>query len=100
MPSDPSAREKETVVSSAPGRSLRLAEHLDDRELLAFALRVHGNELRKVDRSTAAIARLETRLLEAFERGGQAEAVALAARYGLVPDPDPPGPVPRLIRSV
>ncbi len=25
MPSDPSAREKETVVSSAPGRSLRLA---------------------------------------------------------------------------
>lgn len=40
---------------------------------------------------------LETRLLEAFERGGQAEAVALAARYGLVPDPDPPGPVPRLI---
>jgi hypothetical protein len=43
---------------------------------------------------------LETRLLEAFERGGQAEAVALAARYGLVPDPDPPGPVPRLIRQL
>jgi hypothetical protein len=40
---------------------------------------------------------LETRLLEAFERGGQADAVALAAHYGLVPDPDPPGPVPRLI---
>lgn len=40
---------------------------------------------------------LETRLLEAFERGGQADAVALAARFGLVPDPDPPGPVPRLI---
>jgi hypothetical protein len=42
---------------------------------------------------------LETRLLEAFERGGEAGAVALAARYGLVPDPDPPGPVPRLIRA-
>jgi hypothetical protein len=41
---------------------------------------------------------LETRLLEEYERAGPAAVVALVARYGLVPDPDPPGPVPRLIR--
>ena len=41
---------------------------------------------------------LETRLLEAFESGGASAVVILAGRYGLVPDPDPPGPVPRLIR--
>jgi hypothetical protein len=40
---------------------------------------------------------LGTRLLEAFERGGQGEALTVAADYGLVPDRDPPGPVPRLI---
>ena len=43
---------------------------------------------------------LETRLLEAFEVGGPDQVVALAAHYGLVPDPDPPGPVPRLITRV
>lgn len=51
---------EEQLVSAArwTGRALILAEHLDDRNLLAFALRVHGNELRKVDRPTAAMVRL------------------------------------------
>ncbi|WP_232074849.1 helix-turn-helix domain-containing protein [Phytohabitans suffuscus] len=51
---------EERLVSAArwTGRALRLAEQLDDRDLLAFTLRVHGNELRKVDRPGAAVARL------------------------------------------
>jgi hypothetical protein len=43
-------------AARSTGRALLLAEHLDDRDLLAFALRVHGNELRKAGRSTAAVA--------------------------------------------
>lgn len=39
---------------------------------------------------------LGPRLLEAFESGGVAAVVALAADYGLVLDPGSPGPVPRL----
>jgi transcriptional regulator with XRE-family HTH domain len=51
---------EERLVSAArwTGRALRLAEQLDDRDLFAFTLRVHGNELRKVDRPGAAVARL------------------------------------------
>ena len=39
------------------GRALRLAERLDDPQLLAFTLRVHGNELRKTGHCGAAVAR-------------------------------------------
>jgi hypothetical protein len=40
---------------------------------------------------------LECALLEAWEAGGTGAVIALAAGHGLVPDPAPPGPVPRLI---
>jgi hypothetical protein len=40
---------------------------------------------------------LETRFLEAFERGGSTALLELAAGHGLALDPEPPGPVPRLI---
>jgi transcriptional regulator with XRE-family HTH domain len=40
------------------GRALRLAKHLDDRELHAYTLRTNGNELRKAGHHTAALARL------------------------------------------
>jgi hypothetical protein len=40
---------------------------------------------------------LECALLEAWESGGTGAVIALAAGHGLVPDPAPPGPVPRLI---
>jgi transcriptional regulator with XRE-family HTH domain len=50
----------ERLVSAArwTGRALRLAEQLNDPRLLAFTLRVHGNELRKIHRPVAAMARL------------------------------------------
>lgn len=41
------------------GRALWLAERLDDQQLHAFTLRVHGNELRKIGHTRAAVARLQ-----------------------------------------
>src|SRR5436190_24282718 len=40
------------------GRALRIAWDLGDRELLAFVLRMHGNELRKAGYAAAGIVRL------------------------------------------
>ncbi|RNL85561.1 helix-turn-helix domain-containing protein [Halostreptopolyspora alba] len=40
------------------GKALTLARHLDDSELLHHVLTMHGNELRKISRTGAAIARL------------------------------------------
>jgi hypothetical protein len=42
---------------------------------------------------------LGPQLLEAFESGGAAAVVELAADYGLVPDPASRGPVPRLVSA-
>jgi len=80
---------EERLVSAArwTGRALRLVEHLDDRELLAFALRVHGNELRKVGRTAAAVARLRrsAALIREADRG--AALVQLARAAGELGDP-------------
>ena len=44
------------------GRALRIAWGLGDRELLAFVLRMHGNELRKAGYALAGIVRLRQSL--------------------------------------
>ena len=44
------------------GRALRIAWDLGDRRLLAFVLRMHGNELRKAGRAAAGIVRLRQSL--------------------------------------
>ena len=44
------------------GRALRIAWDLGDRPLLAFVLRMHGNELRKAGRAGAGIVRLRQSL--------------------------------------
>ena len=44
------------------GRALRIAWDLGDRRLLAFVLRMHGNELRKAGRAAAGIIRLRQSL--------------------------------------
>lgn len=41
------------------GRALLLAERLQDNDILAHTLRVHGNELRKARHTAAAVMRLE-----------------------------------------
>jgi hypothetical protein len=64
---------EERLASAArwTGRALWLAERLDEPELLAFALRVHGNELRKIDHIGAAVTRLlrAAQLVSDRERG-------------------------------
>jgi hypothetical protein len=44
------------------GRALRIAWNIGDLELLAFVLRMHGNELRKAGHATAGIVRLRQSL--------------------------------------
>ncbi|MGW3808727.1 helix-turn-helix domain-containing protein [Micromonospora sp. NPDC005113] len=80
---------EERLVSAArwTGRALWLAEHLHDQDLLAFTLRVHGNELRKVERHHAAVARLRrsAELVPDPDRG--AALVQLARAAGELGDP-------------
>jgi transcriptional regulator with XRE-family HTH domain len=80
---------EERLVSAArwTGRALSLAEHLDDQDLLAFTLRVHGNELRKVERPTAAVARLRRSVDLAAEIDRGAALVQLARAAGELGDP-------------
>lgn len=80
---------EERLVSAArwTGRALRLAEHLDDQDLLAFTLRVHGNELRKVDRPLPAVHRLR-QAVELAARPAQGSAIVQLARaVGELGDP-------------
>ncbi|HEY6314938.1 MAG TPA: hypothetical protein VIY52_29625 [Streptosporangiaceae bacterium] len=44
------------------GRALRIAWHLGDRQMLAFVLRMHGNELRKARHPAVGIVRLQQAL--------------------------------------
>jgi hypothetical protein len=69
------------------GRALWLAERLDRQELLAFTLRVHGNELRKINHIGAAVTRLThaAKLVSNRDRG--AVLVQLARATGEIGDP-------------
>ncbi|MEU8091686.1 helix-turn-helix domain-containing protein [Micromonospora chalcea] len=80
---------EERLVSAArwTGRALRLAEHLNDQDLLAFTLRVHGNELRKVERPTAAVARPRRSAELARDPDRGAALVQLARAAGELGDP-------------
>ena len=79
---------EERLVSAArwTGRALWLAEHLDDQDLLAFSLRVHGNELRKVERPKAAVARRRRSVELAPESDRGAALVQLARAAGELGD--------------
>jgi transcriptional regulator with XRE-family HTH domain len=68
------------------GRALWLAERLDQPELLAFALRVHGNELRKIDHVSAAITRLNHAGQLASDNERSAVLVQLARATGELGD--------------
>jgi transcriptional regulator with XRE-family HTH domain len=80
---------EERLVSAArwTGRALWLAERLDQQELLAFALRVHGNELRKIDHLSAAVARLHRAGQLVCDRDRSAVLVQLARAVGELGDP-------------
>jgi tetratricopeptide (TPR) repeat protein len=80
---------EERLVAAArwTGRALRLAERLAQQELLAFALRVHGNELRKIDHLSAAVARLQHAAQLASDRDRSTVLVQLARAVGELGDP-------------
>jgi hypothetical protein len=61
-------------------RALRLARDLDDRDLLASVLRMHGNELRKAGRTAAAMTRLRQSLQLNDHPGHRGAALVLLAR--------------------
>ena len=60
------------------GRALHIAAHLNDRDLHAYTLRVHGNELRKAGNDTAALARLQQAAALASDTERPAVLVQLA----------------------
>jgi hypothetical protein len=64
-------RTARSPIGSTPRRALRIGERLGDSAFLCRALRVHGDELRKVGRVAAATARLQyaARIATGAERG-------------------------------
>lgn len=72
--------ERLTAAARWTGKALQVAERLGDPVFLAHALRMHGNELRKADHPTAAIARLGRAIEVSTDREGRGAAYALLAR--------------------
>jgi transcriptional regulator with XRE-family HTH domain len=62
------------------GKALRITRQLDDPLLLAYVLRMHGNELRKASHPTAAIVRLQNALRISDDLAGQGAGLILLAR--------------------
>jgi transcriptional regulator with XRE-family HTH domain len=62
------------------GKALMVAQHVEDTAFLAHTLRMHGNELRKANRSRAAVARLEQAVAVSSDPTGRGSALTLLAR--------------------
>ena len=62
------------------GKGLAIARHLQDRRFHSYALRMHGNELRKAGLVPAAVDRLQHAVALATTPAEQAPALALLAR--------------------
>ena len=62
------------------GKGLAIARHLEDRRFHSYALRMHGNELRKAGLLPAAVDRLRHAVALASAPDEQAAALALLAR--------------------
>jgi transcriptional regulator with XRE-family HTH domain len=73
---------EERLVAAAgwTSKALMVAERLDDNVFLARTLRMHGNELRKADRTAAAVARLHHAAHVSLEPEGRGTSYALLAR--------------------
>jgi hypothetical protein len=81
--------ERLSAAARWTGRALLVAERLQDPVFLAHALRMHGNELRKAGRLTAAAQRLVRAIHLSQDLEGQGAAYALLARAaGELGDPD------------
>lgn len=62
------------------GQGLAIARHLDDPRMRSYALRMHGNELRKAGLVGAAVDRLHQAVAVAPDDDGRASALTLLAR--------------------
>lgn len=73
---------EERLVAAAgwTSKALMIAERLDDNAFLARTLRMHGNELRKADRTAAAVARLHHAAQISLDAESRGTAYALLAR--------------------
>ncbi|MGH3903987.1 MAG: helix-turn-helix domain-containing protein [Pseudonocardiaceae bacterium] len=72
--------ERLATAASWTGKAVLVAERLDATAFLAHALRRHGNELRKADRTAAASTRLQRATHLSSDVEGQGTAYALLAR--------------------
>jgi len=72
--------ERLATAAQWTGKALRIAEHLDDTAFLAYALRMHGNELRKANRTPAAVTRLRRAVDLSTTRDDRGAALAFLAR--------------------
>lgn len=73
---------EERLAASATwtGKALLIARRLGDRTHLVRTLRTHGNELRKCNRTSAAVGRLHEALALSIEPEERGNALALLAR--------------------
>ncbi|WP_229686211.1 helix-turn-helix domain-containing protein [Longimycelium tulufanense] len=72
--------ERLSAAARWTGKGLLVAERLGDRALLAHALRMHGNELRKAEHTGAAVLRLQRALQVSEDNEGRGAALALLSR--------------------
>jgi transcriptional regulator with XRE-family HTH domain/predicted negative regulator of RcsB-dependent stress response len=78
---------EERLASAArwTGKALQVAQHLDEPDLRSYALRVHGNELRKAGHPAAAHLHL-THAAAITSGAGRAEVLLQLARVTFDPD--------------
>jgi DNA-binding XRE family transcriptional regulator len=76
--------ERMAAAARWTGRALRIATRLGDTQLLAFVLRMHGNELRKAGHPAAAIVRLQQALRIDGDPVRGNDALVLLARAAAV----------------
>lgn len=72
--------ERLTAAARWTGKALLIAERLNTGPFLEYALRMHGNELRKAGRTAAAVQRLRRAVALSDDREGRGAALALLAR--------------------
>ncbi|WP_228447248.1 helix-turn-helix domain-containing protein [Streptomyces paludis] len=72
--------ERLSTAAHWTAKSLPIAEHFDDRAFLSYALRMHGNELRKARLRGAAVNRLQRATALAPDPDARAAVLPLLAR--------------------
>ncbi|MFH8350096.1 helix-turn-helix domain-containing protein [Streptomyces sp. NPDC018045] len=72
--------ERLSTAARWTSKALPIADYFDDRSFRSFALRMHGNELRKAGLLGAAVQRLQYAAALAAEREARAAALLLLAR--------------------